>query len=114
MLYHLYFSSIFTSENPFSSQPFLSNLSPNASLTSSSSSVEAHHLHSQHLNTASSRYQQLEEASRSGTLMARMSVRDREELSTEEQKLCAVCNDVALCQHYGALTCEGCKGFFKV
>uniref|UniRef100_A0A1I8B8Q3 Nuclear receptor domain-containing protein n=1 Tax=Meloidogyne hapla TaxID=6305 RepID=A0A1I8B8Q3_MELHA len=31
----------------------------------------------------------------------------------DEQKLCAVCNDYAVCQHYGALTCEGCKGFFK-
>uniref|UniRef100_A0A183CG68 Nuclear receptor domain-containing protein n=1 Tax=Globodera pallida TaxID=36090 RepID=A0A183CG68_GLOPA len=31
----------------------------------------------------------------------------------EEQKLCAVCNDYAICQHYGAITCEGCKGFFK-
>uniref|UniRef100_A0A0N5CG46 Nuclear receptor n=1 Tax=Strongyloides papillosus TaxID=174720 RepID=A0A0N5CG46_STREA len=28
-------------------------------------------------------------------------------------KLCAVCNDTAVCQHYGARTCEGCKGFFK-
>lgn len=34
--------------------------------------------------------------------------------NVEEQKLCAVCNDYAVCQHYGALTCEGCKGFFKV
>lgn len=34
--------------------------------------------------------------------------------SSEEQKLCAVCNDHAICQHYGARTCEGCKGFFKV
>ncbi|KAL3119057.1 hypothetical protein niasHT_003840 [Heterodera trifolii] len=31
----------------------------------------------------------------------------------EEPKLCAVCSDYAICQHYGALTCEGCKGFFK-
>ncbi|KAI6241488.1 Nuclear receptor domain-containing protein [Aphelenchoides fujianensis] len=31
----------------------------------------------------------------------------------DEQKLCAVCNDNAICQHYGARTCEGCKGFFK-
>lgn len=32
----------------------------------------------------------------------------------DDQKLCAVCNDHAICQHYGARTCEGCKGFFKV
>ncbi|KAK0415437.1 hypothetical protein QR680_011944 [Steinernema hermaphroditum] len=31
----------------------------------------------------------------------------------EQDKLCAVCNDSAVCQHYGARTCEGCKGFFK-
>uniref|UniRef100_A0A914BUX2 Uncharacterized protein n=1 Tax=Acrobeloides nanus TaxID=290746 RepID=A0A914BUX2_9BILA len=31
----------------------------------------------------------------------------------DDQKLCAVCNDHAICQHYGARTCEGCKGFFK-
>jgi hypothetical protein len=33
---------------------------------------------------------------------------------TDSDKLCAVCNDRATCQHYGARTCEGCKGFFKV
>ena len=27
--------------------------------------------------------------------------------------LCAVCGDIAGCQHYGVRTCEGCKGFFK-
>ncbi|TKR76774.1 hypothetical protein L596_017867 [Steinernema carpocapsae] len=31
----------------------------------------------------------------------------------DQDKLCAVCNDSAVCQHYGARTCEGCKGFFK-
>uniref|UniRef100_A0A0R3R3T5 Nuclear receptor domain-containing protein n=1 Tax=Brugia timori TaxID=42155 RepID=A0A0R3R3T5_9BILA len=34
--------------------------------------------------------------------------------SLSSDKLCAVCNDRAVCQHYGARTCEGCKGFFKV
>uniref|UniRef100_A0A915Q5A2 Uncharacterized protein n=1 Tax=Setaria digitata TaxID=48799 RepID=A0A915Q5A2_9BILA len=37
---------------------------------------------------------------------------NNETLSSD--KLCAVCNDRAVCQHYGARTCEGCKGFFKV
>ncbi|CAI2348014.1 unnamed protein product [Caenorhabditis sp. 36 PRJEB53466] len=31
----------------------------------------------------------------------------------DADKLCAVCNDRAICLHYGARTCEGCKGFFK-
>ncbi|PIC38493.1 hypothetical protein B9Z55_010492 [Caenorhabditis nigoni] len=31
----------------------------------------------------------------------------------DADKMCAVCNDRAVCLHYGARTCEGCKGFFK-
>uniref|UniRef100_A0A914V696 Uncharacterized protein n=1 Tax=Plectus sambesii TaxID=2011161 RepID=A0A914V696_9BILA len=36
---------------------------------------------------------------------------DQQDLDAD--KLCAVCSDRAVCQHYGARTCEGCKGFFK-
>lgn len=32
----------------------------------------------------------------------------------DPEKQCAVCGDRATCHHYGARTCEGCKGFFKV
>ncbi len=32
----------------------------------------------------------------------------------DPDKLCTVCGDRAVCHHYGARTCEGCKGFFKV
>ncbi|OWF49689.1 uncharacterized protein LOC110451376 [Mizuhopecten yessoensis] len=31
----------------------------------------------------------------------------------EEQLICAICNDRATGLHYGIITCEGCKGFFK-
>ncbi|XP_060083347.1 uncharacterized protein LOC132562615 [Ylistrum balloti] len=31
----------------------------------------------------------------------------------EEQLVCAICNDRATGLHYGIITCEGCKGFFK-
>ncbi|CAQ48391.1 Nuclear hormone receptor family member nhr-6 [Caenorhabditis elegans] len=35
------------------------------------------------------------------------------ETALDADKMCAVCNDRAVCLHYGARTCEGCKGFFK-
>lgn len=28
-------------------------------------------------------------------------------------KICGVCNDKATGYHFNALTCEGCKGFFR-
>ena len=28
-------------------------------------------------------------------------------------KVCGVCNDKATGYHFNALTCEGCKGFFR-
>ena len=31
----------------------------------------------------------------------------------EEQLACMICEDRATGLHYGIITCEGCKGFFK-
>lgn len=31
----------------------------------------------------------------------------------EEPTACAVCGDLAKGYHFNALTCEGCKGFFR-
>jgi len=33
--------------------------------------------------------------------------------STSSVKLCVICSDKANGMHFGALTCEGCKGFFR-
>ncbi|XP_059151801.1 hormone receptor 4-like [Physella acuta] len=36
-----------------------------------------------------------------------------EESDAEETLICAICDDKATGLHYGIITCEGCKGFFK-
>ncbi|CAL1545416.1 unnamed protein product, partial [Lymnaea stagnalis] len=36
-----------------------------------------------------------------------------EDSDGEEPLVCAICNDRATGLHYGIITCEGCKGFFK-
>lgn len=35
------------------------------------------------------------------------------EAEDEEPKACGVCGDLAKGYHFNALTCEGCKGFFR-
>ncbi|XP_037542107.1 nuclear receptor subfamily 1 group I member 2 [Nematolebias whitei] len=35
------------------------------------------------------------------------------EMEDEEPRVCAVCGDLAKGYHFNALTCEGCKGFFR-
>ena len=32
---------------------------------------------------------------------------------TDEWKICRVCTDKATGYHFNAMTCEGCKGFFR-
>ncbi|GFR59363.1 nuclear receptor subfamily 6 group A member 1-A [Elysia marginata] len=36
-----------------------------------------------------------------------------EDSDNEDPLVCAICNDKATGLHYGIVTCEGCKGFFK-
>ncbi|CAC5402032.1 NR6AN [Mytilus coruscus] len=38
---------------------------------------------------------------------------DKADSDTSDQLLCAICSDKASGIHYGMVTCEGCKGFFK-
>lgn len=41
--------------------------------------------------------------------------KNEEERVTEDEEptSCAVCGDLAKGYHFNALTCEGCKGFFR-
>lgn len=36
-----------------------------------------------------------------------------EEEEDDEPKICQVCGDQANGYHFNAMTCEGCKGFFR-
>lgn len=38
---------------------------------------------------------------------------DEEVSENEESRACGVCGDLAKGYHFNALTCEGCKGFFR-
>lgn len=38
---------------------------------------------------------------------------DEEEEEDEGPKICQVCGDQANGYHFNAMTCEGCKGFFR-
>ncbi|KAK7939262.1 hypothetical protein WMY93_002588 [Mugilogobius chulae] len=40
-------------------------------------------------------------------------IEDDEKSEDEEPKFCGVCGDQAKGYHFNALTCEGCKGFFR-
>jgi len=55
----------------------------------------------------------LQVGARAPCLLVRVKMGASEPEQTDPEKLCAVCSDKATCQHYGARTCEGCKGFFK-
>uniref|UniRef100_A0A673AYP5 Nuclear receptor domain-containing protein n=1 Tax=Sphaeramia orbicularis TaxID=375764 RepID=A0A673AYP5_9TELE len=42
-----------------------------------------------------------------------LTLQNEEETEDEEPKFCGVCGDEAKGYHFNALTCEGCKGFFR-
>lgn len=46
-------------------------------------------------------------------VLARQGYEEEKLTDDEEPRVCGVCGDLANGYHFNALTCEGCKGFFR-